>query len=183
MNSDKKNAENEVFRQAMADVTPLKAPDRIEPEPKKTPALALQLEKDNLTVLKESLLPNEDAAELETGEELLYLKPGHQKRILTRLRRGHYSVADTIDLHQMDVETAKQVLVDFLERALNQQFGCIRIIHGKGLRSPNLPKLKLMTNHLLRKHPQVLAFASCRPVDGGTGATNVLLRVKPGKAR
>ena len=32
-----------------------------------------------------------------------------------------------------------------------------------------------MTNRVLRKHPRVIAFASCRPVDGGTGATDVLL--------
>lgn len=182
MNSDKKNAESEVFRQAMADVTPLKAPDRIEPEAKKTPALTLQQEKDNQAVLKELLAHGEDVTELETGEELLYLKPGYQKRILKRLRRGFYSVADTIDLHHMDVETAQQVLADFVERALDRHLGCIRIIHGKGLRSRNLPRLKMMTSRVLRKHPRVIAFASCRPVDGGTGATNVLLNARRGKA-
>jgi DNA-nicking Smr family endonuclease len=83
----------------------------------------------------------------------------------------------------MGVETAKQVLVDFIEQALNRGAGCVRIIHGKGLRSRNLPLLKIMTKHTLRKHPRVVAFASCRPVDGGTGATNVLLSSRPAASR
>ena len=167
----------------MADVTPLRGPDRIEPVPKKTPARALQKEKDDSAVLQELLEHNDDSAELETGEELIFLRPGHQKRIFRRLRRGHYSVADTIDLHHMDVATAKQVLLDFLDLVLERQHSCVRIVHGKGLRSRNLPRLKMMTNRMLRKHPRVVAFASCRPVDGGTGATDVLLSTRPGKTR
>lgn len=180
MKSDKKNAESEIFRQAMADVTPLQAPDRIEPTPKNTAAEALQRDRDEQAVMQE-LLRASDAPDFETGEELFYLRPGCRKRLLQRLRRGHYSVADTIDLHHMDVDTAKQVLADFIERALQKHFSCVRVIHGKGLRSRDLPRLKIMANRMLRKHPRVIAFASCRPVDGGTGATDVLLTARTGK--
>jgi len=183
MDSEKKNTDDRTFRQAMADVEPLRAPERIEPVAKKTPALALQKERDERAVMQELLDYDDTAAELETGEELLYLRPGQQKRIFRRLRRGHYSVADTIDLHHMSVETAKQVLLDFLDQVLDRQLGCVRIIHGKGLRSRNLPRLKMMTNRVLRKHARVVAFASCRPVNGGTGATDVLLSAKPGITR
>jgi len=167
----------------MADVTPLRAPDRIEPVPKKTPAQAVQKERDERAVLEELLDYNDTLAELETGEELLFLRPGYQKRILRRLRRGHFSAADTIDLHHMSIETAKQVLLDFLEQALERQQSCVRVIHGKGLRSRKLPQLKLMTNRVLRKHSRVVAFASCRPVDGGTGATDVLLSARQGNMK
>jgi DNA-nicking Smr family endonuclease len=175
MDSEKKNADDRTFRRAMADVTPLRAPDRIEPVPKKTPARAVQKERDDRAVLRELLEHNDESAELETGEELIFLRPGQQKRILRRLRRGYYSAADTIDLHHMDVDTAKQVLLDFLDQVLDRQLSCVRIVHGKGLRSRTLPRLKMMTNRVLRKHPRVVAFASCRPVDGGTGATDILL--------
>jgi DNA-nicking Smr family endonuclease len=175
MDSEKKNADDRTFRRAMADVTPLRAPDRIEPVPKKTPARAVQKERDDQAVLRELLEHNDESAELETGEELIFLRPGQQKRILRRLRRGYYSAADTIDLHHMDVDTAKQVLLDFLDQVLDRQLSCVRIVHGKGLRSRTLPRLKMMTNRVLRKHPRVVAFASCRPVDGGTGATDILL--------
>lgn len=178
MKSEKKNREEMSFSQLIGDVTPLPASDRIEPEPKMTPAQALQKEKDDRAVLDELLESPQDLHEVETGEELLYLRPGYQKQMLRRLQRGQYSVVDTIDLHHMSVETAKQVLLEFIEQALNSGLGCVRIIHGKGLRSRHLPLLKMMTNKILRKHPRVIAFASCRPVDGGTGATNVLLSAR-----
>jgi DNA-nicking Smr family endonuclease len=183
MDSEKKSTVDMSFREAMADVKPLRAPDRIEPTPRNTPAVAAQREKDDRQVLRELLEFKDESAELETGEELLFLRPGHQQRTLKRLRRGYFSVADTIDLHHMGVETARKVLLDFIDQALNRHLGCVRVVHGKGLRSRHLPKLKIMTNQTLRKHPNVIAFASCRPVEGGTGATNVLLSARPGARR
>lgn len=182
MSSKDKNEDNDVFRQAMADVTPLRLSNRIAPIPKNTPPRAGQLEKDNRSVLEE-LLAEGPGEYLETGEELLWLRPGYQKRLLTRLRRGHYSVADCIDLHHMDVHTARQVLLDFINVSLQRDKCCVRVIHGKGLRSRDLPRLKVLTRRLLRKHPRVIAFASCRPVDGGHGATDVLLSGTPGVRR
>ena len=133
--------------------------------------------------MQELLEYDDDSIELQTGEELLFLRPGYQKRTLRRLRRGNFSATGTVDLHHMNVATAKQVLLDFLDHALARQLSCVRIIHGKGLRSKNLPRLKMMTNRVLRKHPRVVAFASCRPVDGGTGATDVLLSTRPGNIK
>jgi len=179
MKSDKKKSEVELFRQAMADVKPLRPAGRIDPEPRRPAAAARQRELDDQRVLGE-LLSHGELEEHETGEELLYLRPGYQTRLLQRLRRGHYSVADVIDLHHMDVETARQVLLDFIEHSLGHRYSCIRVVHGKGLRSRDLPRLKLLTGRILRKHPRVIAFASCRPIDGGTGATNVLLSARPG---
>jgi DNA-nicking Smr family endonuclease len=181
MDSEKKNDDDLSFRKAMTGVTPLKAHDRIEPIPKKTPPRAVQREKDDREVLRELLDDNGAITELETGEELLFLRSGYQKNLLRRLRRGQFSVADTMDLHHMDVATAKQVLLDFLEHCTARQLGCVRIIHGKGLRSKGLPLLKIMTNRVLRKCPAVVAFASCRPVNGGTGATDVLLAAPSGR--
>ena len=177
MKSDNNKADEDLFRQEMADVRPLRAPDRIEPAPSRTAPVPVQQEKDDQEVLRD-LLAQDPTEEHETGEELLFLQPGYQARLLRRLRRGHYSVADTIDLHHMDVATAKTVLLDFIEHSLKRRRSCVRIVHGKGLRSRHLPRLKLMTGQVLRKHPRVIAFASCRPIDGGTGATNVLLKAR-----
>jgi DNA-nicking Smr family endonuclease len=177
MNSKKKKKEDqEAFRKAVADVSPLSQPNRVPPHMSRPPAIALQRELDEQAVLKELLLPHDDPAEFETGEELLYLRSGYQPRTLRRLRRGHFSVSGTVDLHHMDKTTARQVLLDFLQHSLKCGHGCVRIIHGKGLRSKNEPILKILTRHILSRHPSVIAFASCRPVDGGTGAVNVLLK-------
>jgi len=178
-----KSRGSELFREAMADVQPLSPENRIDPVPRNTPAEALQRKRDEKAVLEESLLPISDPAELETGEEILYLRPGIQHRILKRLRRGHYSTADTIDLHHMNQDTARQVLLDFISYSVESGYSCVRIIHGKGLRSRNEPLLKILTNRILRQHSSVAAFASCRPVDGGTGAVDVLLTTRARKPR
>lgn len=177
---DKEKSDARLFREAMADVRPLRPPDRIEPSAPRPPAVARQQEQDDREVLKK-LLTAGHSDDLETGDELLYLRPGYQTRLLRRLRRGHYSIADSIDLHHMDVATARRVLADFIESALAQQRGCVRVVHGKGLRSRDLPRLKLMTGRILRLHPRVIAFAPCRPADGGTGATIVLLSARPAR--
>ena len=179
MNS-KKNEDTDLdaFRQAMADVKPLLPQNRIEPDMLRPPVVARQLELDEKAVLKELMSPLSDPADLETGEELLYLRPGHQPRLLRRLRRGRYSVSDMVDLHHMDKATAHTVLLDFLAHSVKAGHGCVRIIHGKGLRSRNEPILKILTRRILSRHSSVVAFASCRPIDGGTGAVNVLLKSK-----
>ena len=182
MKRDKNTTDADLFREAVADVRPLPAENRVEPVPRRPQASARQRALDDREVLRElneTSLPDD----LETGEELLYLRPGYQTRLLRRLRRGHYSIAGTIELHHMDVATARTVLLDFIDHSLSQSQSCVRIVHGKGLRSRDLPRLKLLTARLLRKHPRVIAYASCRPVDGGTGATDVLLSARKTNGR
>jgi DNA-nicking Smr family endonuclease len=54
---------------------------------------------------------------------------------------------------------------------------CLRIVHGKGLRSGQRgPVIKNAVHALLRRTDAVLAFTSAALRDGGTGATLVLLR-------
>ncbi len=61
--------------------------------------------------------------------------------------------------------------------ALRDRLQCVRVIHGKGLRSgARGPVLKLSVNRWLRQWDDVLAFVSAPARDGGTGALYVLLR-------
>lgn len=180
---DEPKSDAEAFREAMADVQPLGPLNRQAPQRARRPPVPVQSEQDEQNVLRELLEPASDGADLETGDELQYLKPGHAPRLLRRLRRGEFSVADTIDLHHMDEKTAAEVLADFVASAVRNDLGCVRVVHGKGLRSRDRPVLKLLTARLLRKHPAVVAFASCRPADGGTGAVTVLLRPVAGPSR
>ena len=170
------DTDEDKFRSAMADVQPLKPHNRVVHQTPKPGPVPQQRLRDEIAVLDELLHPVDDPADLETGEELLFLRPGYPQRLLRKLRRGHFSVDDSIDLHSMAETLARDVLLEFLNEAGRRGWGCIRVVHGKGLRSRGMPKLKLMTNSVLRKHPPVIAFASCRPVDGGTGAVNVLLK-------
>lgn len=177
MKSGKKPTENaEVFRAAMAGVQPLKCDNRTAQGRSRPAPIPTQFHRDEAAVLQELLQPVVDPAEIETGEELLYLRPGYPPRLLRQLRRGNFSCADSIDLHSMTEKVAKEVLLLFMAQSSRRGFGCVRVIHGKGLRSHGRPVLKLMAQKILRKHPSVIAFASCRPVHGGTGAVDILLK-------
>ena len=134
-------------------------------------------EADEAAVRGELLYSAIDPVAHEVGEELLYLRDGHSPQLLKRLRRGHFSIEDEIDLHQMDERTARATLDEFLADCRKRGVRCVRIVHGKGLRSGSAgPVLKRMTDRVLRRRDDVLAFASARPAQGGTGATVVLLR-------
>jgi DNA-nicking Smr family endonuclease len=131
---------------------------------------------DRHAVLRESLSGDAGDPELAAGDELVYHRAGVQMTVLRKLRRGQYRVQAEIDLHGMTVAEAKQALRDFLADALERQFRCVRIIHGKGLRSGHRgPVLKGAVSSVLRRVGAVVAYVSARQVDGGTGAVYVLL--------
>src|SRR5690348_5639224 len=166
-----------LFREAIGDTRPL-AP-KPESAATRTPPAPhpVMFERDEAAVRDELLESAIDPAAHEIGEELLYLREGHSPQLLKRLRRGHFSVGDEIDLHQMDERAARATLDGFLADARRRGITCVRIVHGKGLRSGSAgPVLKRMTDRVLRRRDDVLAFASARPAQGGTGATVVLLR-------
>ncbi len=85
-------------------------------------------------------------------------------------------MADEIDLHGLTALQAREALRQFLAEAVQRGLGCVRVVHGKGLRSgPRGPVLKHAVNTWLRKVDAVLAFVSAPRRDGGTGAVYVLL--------
>ena len=176
MKSGKKPTENaETFRAAMTGVKPLKCDNRLAQRRPLPAPVPVQFYRDEAAALQELLRPV-DPAEIETGEELLFIRPGYPPRLLRHLRRGIFSSSDSIDLHTMTERVAREVLLRFINEASRSGLGCVRVIHGKGLRSQGRPVLKLMAQSVLRKHPSVIAFASCRPVNGGTGAVDILLK-------
>ncbi len=109
-------------------------------------------------------------------DESSYRKNGVQARLLQKLKRGRFPPADQLDLHHETAAAANAMLRNFIDHAQSRQLQCIRIIHGKGLRSATAPVLKRMVHQALREHAGVLAFTTCKPADGGSGAVDVLLR-------
>jgi len=168
-----------LFREAVRDVKPLdraQAADAPARRPRRPRPAARFSRADRVAVLEESLRDDVIDPELASGEELVFRRPGIQASVLRRLRRGDYRVQGEIDLHGLTVAEAKQALRGFLAQALLRQWRCVRIIHGKGLRSGHRgPVLKGMVGAMLRKVGPVLAYVSARQVDGGTGAIYVLL--------
>ena len=164
-----------VFREAMRDVRRLRG-TRTAPEAPKPVAEARFTRADQQEVLRESLLPPQDAS-VTTGEELAYRRSHVPEAVLTRLRRGQFAVESEIDLHGMTGVEAKRALHEFIAESVIRGMSCVRVIHGKGRRSgPRGPVLKHVVNHWLQRNGDVLAFGSARAIDGGSGAVYVLLR-------
>jgi len=169
--------EQRLFQRAMQDVRPLKLqrPAAGTPRSKARPrARFARAERD--AVLAESLLPVGPFADAQPGDELLFRRPGVPESVFRRLRRGTYRVEAELDLHGLTASAGAAQLAQFIQYARGRALRCVRIVHGKGLRSGNRgPVLKNTVNTLLRRAAPVLAFASARPAGGGTGATLVLL--------
>ena len=175
----------QLFREAVRDVKPLRsavasasAPGSPlgRPSPRRPRPAARFTRADRLAVLEESLREDITDPALASGEELVFRREGVQPSVLRKLRRGDYRVQGEIDLHGLTVAEAKQALREFLGLALVRRWRCVRIVHGKGLRSGHRgPVLKGMVGAMLRKLGPVLAYVSARQVDGGTGAVYVLL--------
>ncbi|MEW5892087.1 MAG: Smr/MutS family protein [Pseudomonadota bacterium] len=168
----------ELFRSEVADATPLGPHGRFLHPLDPPPALPLSRLRDQREVMLESLTdPGEWDASTETGEELIYLRPGISRQVLRRLRSGEWRVQAELDLHGLTRAEAKIELVDFLHACDRRGIRCIRIIHGKGLGSPNRePVLKRAVRHWLAQREEVLAYVQARPADGGGGAVIALLR-------
>jgi DNA-nicking Smr family endonuclease len=168
--------DSRLFREAIGDVrrldpvVPPPAPARPAPHPH-------MLEADEAAVPGELLDMTFDPAVLEVGEELSYLRDGYSPKLLRQLKRGGFSVQDDLDLHQMNAAAAQASIIQFLAETKRSGLRCVRIVHGKGLRSRAAgPVLKGLTDRMLRRRDDVIAFASARPALGGTGAVVVLLK-------
>ena len=162
-----------LFREAIGEVRRMEAAVGAIERPKPAP-VARSLRRDEAEALRQSQAigsePPMDGAELQS-----YRQPQVDERILRQLKRGEFSIQDEIDLHNLRAADAESVLKRFLNEAHSGFHPCVRIVHGKGLRSEGAPVLKLLVDRVLRQRGDVLAFASAPPNQGGSGAVLVLL--------
>jgi DNA-nicking Smr family endonuclease len=105
---------------------------------------------------------------------------GFSRKLMKKLKRGEMPVQGHIDLHGLTKQDAETAVTDFLLESFRNGLRCVLIVHGRGLNSPeSVPVLKEGLPQWLnrgRVRKVVLAFATARPYDGGTGATYVFLR-------
>jgi len=175
----KPNAEDvKLFRESVGEVKPV-ASDRVAPVRRPVSPRPVFRERDETEVLRDMLSDLFDPADMETGDELLYIRAGLQQRTVRKLRRGRLSVDAELDLHGMTVPVARTAVAGFLRECQRRHVQCARIIHGKGLGSRHrAPVLKQKVGGWLRQRDEVLAYCSARQYDGGTGALYVLLKRK-----
>ena len=164
-----------VFRDAVKDARPLRAPNFVvhdRPKPHPHPA---KREEDEQAVLDElARLTFDDDAEFE--DDGRFLRAGLPPDILRKLRRTHWVIQATLDLHGLTGDEAVAETAVFLAGCKRSGVRCVRIIHGKGLRSPGRePVLKRRIRKLLTRRDEVLAYVEPRDAHGGGGAVVVLL--------
>jgi DNA-nicking Smr family endonuclease len=148
-----------------------RAPATVEPIPRQRIA-------DEAQALASSLSDDLDVTTLlDTDADLAFRREGIGPDVLSRLRRGHWSVQRHLDLHGMTREVAREALSQFIRRAERDGLRCVRVVHGKGNGSPGRePVLKGKVRAWLVQKCEVLAFAQASASDGGHGAVLVLLR-------
>jgi DNA-nicking Smr family endonuclease len=93
---------------------------------------------------------------------------GVSKAQIKQLRDGLMRSLATLDLHAINRETARTLLLAFIDQRPGT---CVRIIHGQGEGI-----LKQCIRAWLAEHPAVLGFTESLPKHGGSGALWVLLR-------
>jgi DNA-nicking Smr family endonuclease len=168
--------------QAFADVQPLPQGSRVRhapPRPAPIPKQRIADDEDALLASKYGAEPAPDTWEVGQEHEAgqTYLRRGLGTDILKKLRRGHWSVQGEIDLHGHTIDEAHDALADFLDDARQHGYRCVRVIHGKGLTSPNRePVLKGKVRAWLAHWDEVLAYCEAPPHAGGGGAVLILLR-------
>lgn len=167
--------ERDLFRRQMADVIrqqiDVVSPDRPRPSP-----VPHQSRRDEQAVMADLANGVIDWSEIETGDELLFHQPGIQRRVIRKMRRGGYAVTAELDLHGCTVEQARGRLDEFLHHLDRSRQTCVRVVHGKGLRSPGgRPVLRNKVAVWLARRRDVLGYCSAPAHDGGLGALYVLL--------
>lgn len=164
----------ELFREAIGEVRRIEseaaATDRPRPPPEPK-----RLKIDESEALREAHDLSGTVLASEGDEIQSFRRPEIAERTLKQLKRGEFSVQDEIDLHHLRAADAELVLKRFLNESRSGLNQCVRIVHGKGLRSEGAPVLKMLVDRVLRQRGDVLAFASAPANQGGSGAVLVLL--------
>ena len=181
-------AEKNLFRAAVGTVQPMKQAHRVglvartdslkgaNPAPTVRPKRQAKATPPASTLSDAFELSPVDPKDTSTS----YAKAGSNSDVLRQLRKHHWQIQRSLDLHGLRSELARDTLALFIQQSRQQGIRCVRVIHGKGLSSPGqTPVLKHKVQNWLVQQPEVLAFIGARDADGGAGALVVLLQPGP----
>jgi DNA-nicking Smr family endonuclease len=174
------NNDEELFANAMREVREIKEFRRIPLQRKKTIALSRKISSDEeaIKALEEIVTGRRVVHLPDTQEYVEWIHQDYRVGIIRKLHEGKFSVQDYLDLHGLCVGEAENEVRYFLKDSLIKGHRCVKIIHGRGLRSPKGPVLKDALIKWLsgRYRKSIIAFVTARQCDGGLGALYILLR-------
>ncbi len=167
----------QLFASSVGPVTPLRAHDRADVAPPRPAPEPRQRELDEQAALREAWSDEVDIESLLlTDDGLSFRRPEVGPDVVTRLRRGHWSIQGQIDLHGLRRDEARESLAHFVRDSKRRGLRCLRVVHGKGNGSPGRqPVLKGKAQKWLAQCAEVIAFAQASGPQGGAGALIVLL--------
>lgn len=166
----------------MADVTPLAEDSKLAEKIPKARSMRVSADEDLLVMKRLDEIVHGDVP-FDIADSNEYIEAAVtdlDRRAVKKLRRGEYSIQAHVDLHGMNRDEARLRVAEFIRRCRSEGKRCVLIVHGRGIGSKdNIPVLKNKLIAWLTRGAigrSVLAFASARQFDGGTGAVYVLLR-------
>ncbi len=173
-----------LFELEMAGVKPLKRDNRradLGAAAKSAdPGLARRrLAAEDRTAVDPNYLTLDEVAMIAPEDPIGFCRPGMQHGVYRNLRLGHYDIDATLDLNKQGLKASRKELYDFIQEALGYELRCLLIRHGHGAQANPPGWRKSYVNHWLQQVPEVMAFHSAQPRQGGTGAVYVLLQKGP----
>jgi DNA-nicking Smr family endonuclease len=160
----------------MRDVRQSRPHNRVVHTPPPREPVPTQRLEDERAVLTELSRLAFDFDDIEFDDDAVFLRPGLPRDILRKLRRTHWVIQEDLDLHGLTADQAAEATAHFLAECKRRGLRCVRIVHGKGLRSRGRePVLKRRVRRQLMRRSEVLAYVEPRQVHGGSGAVVVLL--------
>jgi DNA-nicking Smr family endonuclease len=179
-NLDDSLTDDEAFHKAMEEVRPLGWSDVPLELPR--PIEIAERADDEPEALARLQALVEGRGELDpfaTGEGIEGAATRRGRAHLPRLKKGDYSVQAHLDLHGLALSESNVKVEAFIRASQRRGHCCVRIVHGRGKHSSSEPAvLKTHLTRLLSSKKMsryVVAFASARWTDGGSGAVYVLL--------
>ncbi|MDX1302755.1 DNA endonuclease SmrA [Photobacterium sp.] len=172
------NDESDLFREMMADVSPLKQ-DQVETQHKYqvTEAhIARQIAAQSLTDSDPEYLSLDYANMLKPEDMVEFKRDGVQEGVFRKLRLGKYEIQARLDLHRKTLQQARDEILQFLKQCQRMDVRTVMIVHGKGERSNPPAMMKSYVTTWLEQISDIMCFHSAQRQHGGTGATYVMLK-------
>jgi DNA-nicking Smr family endonuclease len=166
--------DRKAFAEATRGVKRLRPDNQARPDTPRPKPRARQTRAARSGLLEQSL---DGSPVSDTDGDVAFRRDSVPAKTFRRLKRGEFAIEAEIDLHGMRLAEAQAELKAFLAESTARGLGCVRVIHGKGVRSgPGGPILKPGVHHSLTRFDAVRAFVSAQPRHGGSGAVYVLLK-------
>ncbi|MCE0491586.1 DNA endonuclease SmrA [Pantoea sp. Mb-10] len=166
--------DDDLFREAMGDVTPLK--DCANTQWLRSPSTKPPRAQPHAD-LPENFLTRGFLEVIPLTTPLEFKAEGIQQGVLDKLRLGKYPLDASLNLLRQPVETCRQSLFNFMLEARKQGLRNVLIIHGKGRTDD--AHANIVRSYLarwLQQFDEVQTFCSAQPQHGGAGALYVGLR-------